>query len=280
MDANRDAVTFVALGSQPRRLHWWQFQLRTAIVFMTIATIIFSAVFYIRRERHRARIALVQRNMAKTRFRAISFALRAFSFEHGQFPHPIRHAGNGNVVDPHDDPRAKALYSWRFAMIRHLAPAREFAFTVDFGESWNSYANQYWRPIALFFSSDLRERTKTCVFAIIGPDTPFGDGASEAPHSTNELDSDTILLVEVRNSGVHWMEPGDFDLRTLPHTINAPDGRGISGEHAGGFFVAFADGEAWFLSNDVPFDELAKFFTITGAKANDRNVVLKPYELN
>ena len=49
-----------------------------------------------------------------------------------------------------------------------------------------------------------------------------------------------ILLVEVRNSGTHWMQPGDFDIRTMPRTINDPAGKGISGTW---FYARYLYGE-------------------------------------
>lgn len=33
----------------------------------------------------------------------------------------------------------------------------------------------------------------------------------------------------------------------------------------------------WYLRNDVPFDDLRKFFTVAGAKTHDRDRVLEPY---
>ena len=47
-------------------------------------------------------------------------------------------------------------------------------------------------------------------FAITGPGTAFGDDESEPPARLQDIDRDTILVVEVRNSGVHWMQPDDF----------------------------------------------------------------------
>jgi hypothetical protein len=43
--------------------------------------------------------------------------------------------------------------------------------------------------------------------------------------------------------------------------------------------VLFADGEVWFLSDKVPFEDLKKFFTVAGAKAHDREALLAPYAL-
>ena len=76
------------------------------------------------------------------------------------------------------------------------------------------------------------------------------------------------------------MEPRDFDIRTMPHTINAPDGKGISSGFPGGFHVLFADGTVWFLSDKVPFETLQKFFTVGDAEKHDRETLLGPYVLD
>jgi hypothetical protein len=115
--------------------------------------------------------------------------------------------------------------------------------------------------------------------AVVGPGTAFGDG-DDIPASLAGLSSGVILLVESRQSGIPWPAPGDFDIRTMPRTIDAPGGTGISGCHPGGFCVLFADGQVWFMSNEVSFDTLAKFFTIAAAKEFDREEVLGPYALD
>ena len=148
-----------------------------------------------------------------------------------------------------------------------------------FWESWNSEANSFVRD-------DLSAGTHVCgpepgsnqahMIAIVGPDTAFGDGKS-TPMKLGECQSNMILIVESRNSGIHWMEPRDFDIRTMPRTINAPDGSGIAGNFKHGFHVIFADGEVWRIKHTVPFEELEKFFTLESAKRYDREEVLGPY---
>ena len=124
----------------------------------------------------------------------------------------------------------------------------------------------------------VRARPQTTV--PFGPGTAFGDGDSELPACLAEVPSSTVIAVEVRASGVPWPAPGDFDVRTMPRTINAPDGKGISSRHAGGFHVVFADARAWFLSDRVPFETLEKLFTIAGARANDREELLGAYAID
>jgi hypothetical protein len=79
-----------------------------------------------------------------------------------------------------------------------------------------------------------------------------------------------ILFVEVAHSGVHWMEPGDITLEGMADSIR----EGLDGD---GFHVAFADGEVWFLSRDVPMANLRPFFTLDGARKHDREDILGPY---
>lgn len=73
------------------------------------------------------------------------------------------------------------------------------------------------------------------------------------------------------------MQPGDFDIRDMPHTINATDGRGVSGRYPGGFQVLFSDGQVWFLSEKTPFATLAKFFTVGQANECKREELLAAF---
>jgi hypothetical protein len=63
----------------------------------------------------------------------------------------------------------------------------------------------------------------------------------------------------------------------MPRTINDPRTVDIEGTRDFGFYVAFADGEVWRLRHDTPFAALEKFFTLVGARANDREEVLSKF---
>jgi hypothetical protein len=93
-----------------------------------------------------------------------------------------------------------------------------------------------------------------------------------APH-------DAILVVEVNHSGIHYRQPGDLDIRTMPREINPPKGVGISSALGDRFHVGFADGAVWALSPEIPFETLEKFFTVESAKQYDRDELLGPYRV-
>ncbi|MBS0266410.1 MAG: hypothetical protein JSS02_31050 [Planctomycetes bacterium] len=182
------------------------------------------------------------------------------------------------------------LLSWRTWLADHSLPI-PYVDHCDYRESWQHPRNLRFAPRGGYFFTKLghsiryednaatgddghfppKSEDATTILAVTGPGTVFGDGTSipltDAPGAA-------IVLVEVRNSTVHWMAPGDFDIRTMPHTINDPVGQGISGQSPLGFHVAFADGEVWLLSNDTPFEDLSRFFLVNEANRLDREIVL------
>ncbi len=92
------------------------------------------------------------------------------------------------------------------------------------------------------------EYLHTRVLSVTGPDTAFD---AERQHSLRDLPSDLIVLVEVWETGIHWLEAKDitgpeFELLRL----GGKDGKGC--------YVAFADGTVAFLSADAPLDRVKK----------------------
>ncbi|WP_148590980.1 hypothetical protein [Aquisphaera giovannonii] len=156
---------------------------------------------------------------------------------------------------------------------------------MDWNLPWDDPANVQLSDFSSFFCDDalapkdsLHPFPETGILAITGPGTAFGDG-SEDPVPLRGIPPQTILCAETRASGIPWPAPGDFDVRDMPHTINAPNGKGISGRYKGGFHVIFADAEVWFLSDGVPFDTLSRFFTVADAAKHNRDKLLKPFVL-
>ena len=201
-------------------------------------------------------------------FMVTGWGIESYDELYGRIPAPV-----------HRDDSGRPLYSWRGSTA--LLPDNWFlrgGGNWDRTASWDSPANQQmadfpwrfgydglvtWDPLPTEFSKD------TCQMAIVGPGTVFGDDG-DPPRRLRDMPADAIVVVETRNSGIHWMQPGDFDIRTVPKTINAADGRGISSRYLRSFHVLFADGEVWYLSNKIPFEAIEKFFTIEGARENDR----------
>ena len=147
--------------------------------------------------------------------------------------------------------------------------------------AWDDPGNKQLVELSFFYAYGLtgtKPFPETNILAITGPGTAFGDGKGP-PLAMKDVPPQTIIAVETRSSGIPWPAPGDFDIRTMPQTINAPDGKGISSRNAGGFHVIFGDGSVWLLSDTAPFETVKKFLTVADAKRNDRDKSLGPFAM-
>ena len=206
----------------------------------------------------------------------------------GHLPFPVQRAGEGPSSDwLLRNGKGRSLFSWRVSIMPFLEGLPN---ALDASQPWDAESNRQLLNGCVLFSYELSDSPNKArkvngeafpdanALAITGPGTAFGD-VEEGPKLRNEIPPDTILVVESRESGIPWPAPGDFDIRTMPQKINAPEGMGVCSRHAGGFHVIFADGVVWFLSDKVPFETLKQFFTIAGAKNHDREKLLGPYAL-
>jgi hypothetical protein len=169
----------------------------------------------------------------------------------------------------HSDEEGRPLSSWRFHVLPYVRAIMQHHFDSDL--RWDDPAQQGLtnEPDGVYcFRTDRPspERLHTNVVAITGPGTAF-DGDREC--RLEEIDSDTVLAIEVAESGTHWAAPGDL-------SVDEADASILEGLDGHGVLVLFADGEVWFVPSDASFEDLKKFFTIDGAQQHDREQVLAP----
>ena len=81
--------------------------------------------------------------------------------------------------------------------------------------------------------------------------------------------SNTILVVEVRGSQVHWAEPVDLD-GTASLKINASRGLSIGSHHSGGANVLFADASVVHLPQTTSEEEIKALLTRDGGENVNR----------
>ena len=251
-----------------------RYSLRVILIVVVLAALVSLAAAKILKVRQAA-----IRNSRAYAYRQIALSLWNYESAFGHIPVPTR-------FDP-GDPES-ALFSWRLRILPFYA---SYKMDIDQNLSWDAPANLKWRGISQPFAEggwgdgawDKRNPgdipTETAIYGITGPGTVFGDGKTHRSRSMELAPNDTIILAEIANAGHHWMAPGDFDILTMSRIINSRNGDSISGNYDGGFFIAFADTQVWFMSNSTPFSSLSKFFTVEGATQFDRDIELGAHRI-
>jgi hypothetical protein len=204
-----------------------------------------------------ARIA-AQRSQRANCLKQVGLALHNFHDIYKRFPLAV-----------HRDEAGRPLSSWRF----HITPfAAGIMRDYDYTARWDDPRNEWLtsRPFETYCFRSNRpepECLHTNVVAITGPGTVF-DGDREC--TLADIDSeDTILAIEIAESGIHWAAPGDLDVDEITPTI-------LEGFHGYGVQVLLASGTVTFVSADVPLEDFKKFLTIEGAKEYDWEQVVNP----
>jgi hypothetical protein len=106
----------------------------------------------------------------------------------------------------------------------------------------------------------------TSYVAVLGPETVWkGDACVTLDDITDGAET-TLMVVEVANSGINWMEPRDLHVLQMAPTINPKAGQGISSRHRGGVNAATADDSVRFISDRMPANTLRALLTISGGE--------------
>jgi len=146
-------------------------------------------------------------------------------------------------------------------------------------EAWREWDEGYHPMFCLQRLDHLpREERNARLMTLLGKGSPFEFMKREGLKELQRIAPNAILLVEVINSSVPWLSPGDLELDKMPRRINDPDRLGIGSVHGyDEFVVGFADQSIWIINASIPFSELEKFLTVEQAMLHSREVVLGPY---
>jgi prepilin-type processing-associated H-X9-DG protein len=201
-----------------------------------------------------------RRSQCKNNLKQIGIALYNYHEKFGSLPPAYIADQNG-----------RPLHSWRVLLLPFLDQAPLYA-QYRFDEPWdgpnNSKLADSIHSIYCCPSDDhgdldhkLGRSTMTSYVAVVGADTAWpGHGASSF-QDIKDGTSNTLLVVEVANSGIHWMEPRDLHVLQMTPTINAKSGQGMSSRHTGGAHGVFADGSVRFISDTLTADALRALIT-------------------
>jgi len=182
----------------------------------------------------------------KNNLRRIGLAVLNYESQHDHLPSPVEIDENGRPV-----------HSWRALLLPYLAESPTYdSYNMD--EPWNGPQNAMLSnliPDVYRCPGDSgglpgARTSQTSYVMLVGPGTPF---AGSVPPRSSELSnwSETILVVELHNSGINWLEPRDITIRELIQLLEDElTGIGAGLNHPRGINVLFADGSVQTLSID------------------------------
>jgi hypothetical protein len=141
------------------------------------------------------------------------------------------------------DAQGRPLYSWRVLLMADLDRCENWfggrlVGGFRFDEPWDSPNNRKLhtlRPYTIFQCPShpaAAGSAETHYVAVVGPGTVFpGDGTSRRLADVTDGPGDTLIVVEVADAGIHWMEPKERDWRTMSFRLNDRTRPGVSSHH-------------------------------------------------
>jgi hypothetical protein len=179
------------------------------------------------------------------------------------------------------DKDGKPMHSWRVLILPSLEMEGLYGM-YHFDEPWDGPNNRrlaenmpenFSCPIANAAGANLRPMTSYVV--VTGDDTMFPGCQSRRLKDITARASETVMLVEVTNSDIHWMEPRDPSIDDLASTSSVC--RPFSSHHAPtldywryaqpGGNVVCADGSVHYLPAGISADDAKVLLSIHGNKS-------------
>ena len=225
-------------------------------VFVTVFGLIFIAAFQPESIPFLGQVAPPP-PVCKSNLEKIYQALAAYAEEHGNYPPAY-------TVDD----KGKPMHSWRVLLLPYLGENQLYA-KYDMSKPWNDPANMQnvgRRMPEVYNCPNLdASRDETSYMVVCGPTLVFDGTTERKPEDITDKMSDTMLVIEVADTDVHWMEPVDLSVTSMSWSINAE--KGIGSHHSTpGIHVLTADGVVHHFEEMMPPEELQALATRGGGE--------------
>ena len=189
----------------------------------------------------------------------IGLALHNYGSFHGGFPPTLL-----------ADQRGRPTHSWRTLILPYLEYYGPLHDKYSLGEPWDGPNNSQLAaevPLVYHCPTDpsVQGRPVTSYVAVTGPGTAWGN---PPPFTWKPR----VIVVEVANSNVNWMEPHDFTLDEACRAVGGGSGPGISGhgipssefffhDEVVGTHILFSDATVAFVPAGLPPETIKSVLT-------------------
>ena len=179
----------------------------------------------------------------------LSLAMNNYHAAHGTFPPAYLADEDGNPA-----------HSWRVLILPFIGEDALYE-QYSFDEPWDGPNNQLLSAqMPSQFNcpaDDAVQPYVTNYFVVVGDETMFPGNKAMKMADITDGTSKTLMLVEVPDNEIHWLEPRDIEAIEM---IN----QATPTTHPGGFNAALADGSVQFISTDSAAQTLPAMSTAAG----------------
>lgn len=259
--ANDDLIVLRWVTASCFLLPLFELPFRSTIWNTVLATCLAFLVYVVPTEYRRATVHTPSyRSWCSNNLQQITRALQQYQFRHGSFPPAY-------IADAHGKP----MHSWRVFLLPYLERQDLFnAYRWD--EPWNGPNN---KKLHKEFRSlcncpkDVHQTGTglTSYLALVGPQTAFPHVGTRSLSDITDGPDKTILLVEVHNSGIHWLEPRDISPAQYEALIRKASPNHFPRNHPGYGIVSYADGTVSTIPDTISPSDLRALMTIADGEA-------------
>lgn len=205
-----------------------------------------------------------RRDACVNRLKLLGLAMQNYHDHYRCYPPPYTMDENGN-----------RLHSWRTLILPFMGENNMYR-GIRLDEPWDSPHNRKLGAIYTYhcpavWPAESESETRTDYVMITGPGT-MGQG-TEGTHRKDITDARhaTVIVAEVAQSDIHWMEPRDYDFAAGPHRLVAqpkdPIGpTSLSSCHPGVVNMLMVDGSVKCVPVDIDEKTFEAMMTIAGGE--------------
>ncbi len=188
----------------------------------------------------------------------IAKALNAYRQDYGSYPTPT-------VSDPSGSP----LYSWRVLLLPYLGYNglyNRFQLEQPWDSPTNSQLLREMPPMFAIVGNNMALSLYESNYAyVVGPGTMFPNAFSDSVPEVTDDSSETILLVETKEGGLSWTQPGNLD-NSAGVRIGTRPVTDIGGNFANFVLIATVDGNGMALSPQTPISTIQAMLSPDGGE--------------